>query len=215
MAPSSPGRPVERGELRTPRPQRAVASVVAAVAVVALEMMVAGFADSWIWVDRFLWHPLLAEVVVLALVIAASRLGLRSTRLATAVTAVTLVIALPALLATWILSSPGSSTVPTQRFPAPGGRWAAVVDHSAVHVMNDGSHIWIETDQGPRSRRWLAACLDAADPEDDVYAFTWENPHRARFETLRGDVHTLDLDARTGHPLARIDIGPAATEICG
>jgi len=216
VAPRSLERPTERGVLRRPRPRRAVALVVAAVAVVALEVVVVtGFAGSWIWVDRFLWHPLPAEVAVLALVVAAGWLGLRSSRHATAVTAVTVVIAMPVLLATWVLGSPGSPSVPLERFPAPGGRWAAVVDHSAVHLMNDGSHIWIESGQGPASRRWLAACLDAADPGDDVYAFTWENPYRARIETLRGDVHTLDLDPRTGQPLARIDIGPAATAICG
>lgn len=141
--------------------------------------------------------------------------GSSSTRLAAAVTAATVVIALPVLLATWVLGSPGASSRQAERFPAPGGRWAAVVDHTAVHLMNDGSHIWIETYEGFRSRRWLAACLDADDPTDDFYAFTWENPQRARMETLRGDIHTLNLDARTGEPLARIDVGPAATEICG
>ena len=157
----------------------------------------------------------LVTLVGLPLIVAAFWLGLRSAKVAGAATAMSVVMALPVLLLTGVAGSPDDSPTPAQRFPAPGGRWSAVVDHAGVHLMNDGSHVWIETNVGIRSRRWLAACLDADDPEDNLSAFTWEGPQRARIETLRGDIHTLVLDATTGRPLTRIDFGPAATQICG
>ena len=207
---------IER-DVRRPRHRGlALALVVGAVAMAVLEgVVIADLAGSWIWIDRLLWHPVTVEAITVTLVVSAFWLGLRSAKVAGAGTAVSVVIALPVLLVTGVTSSLDDSPAPVQRFPAPGGRWSAVVDHAGVHLMNDGSHVWIETHQGIRSRRWLAACLDADDPEDNLSAFTWEGPQQARIETLRGDVHILVLDATTGRPLTRIDVGPAAIQICG
>lgn len=193
----------------------AVCLVVGAAGMVVLEAVVADLDDYWVWIGRAFWHPLLVEMVALTLVVVACWVGFRSRWLAAVTSQVTVMISLPVLLVTWALGSMDGVSEPAERFPAPGGRWSAVVDHDGVHIMEDGSHIWIQTNEGLRSRRWLAACFDADDPEDGVYAFTWITPQRAEIETFGGDIHELEVDARTGKPLARLDVGPAATDICG
>lgn len=193
----------------------AAATLIGAFGLASVEWAVQEPAESWVWARFLFWHPMAVSVIVLVLLVVGLRLAIRSETPAVLAIAATLVIAVPLLGAAAMLSW-SSADGPDERYASPDGGFEAVVDHESVHIMEPGAHVWIETQEGLLSRKWLAGCLDGDAPENGFESFRWVSPTAAEVRTVGGEVLPLSIDAATGRPLNRANSAGITTEYgCG
>ncbi|MFB7949325.1 hypothetical protein ACFC6L_30915 [Kitasatospora phosalacinea] len=174
------------------------------VALVYAAARAARDGGSVVLIGLFL-HPLPYAAAVLALVVLAVLVGIRSR--------LTRTLLLVPILGCALLASPvalfvfGDMPHETADRPAPGRSDRSLVIHEGSAVIDPLWWVSVDAGSGLTARRWPVGYFNGDATDNALASAQWDGPDRIKLTTEGGEVFVVALDPETGRPDHQVRAG--------